>query len=95
MTYYKNWEHDVQLLEQDIPEYDRKLAATMIHEAKSIAKQIEKLAPRIPEQFTIQYLNREMGYFHVKARLPIIQYTPKEFNILTQRVRCLIDCLPV
>ena len=87
MTDYRSGgDHDVPLLERDIPEYDSKLAVTMILEAKSIAEQIKNLAPPIPEQFTIQYLNREMGYFHVKARLPVIQYTPKEFNILTQIV---------
>ena len=85
MTDYRSGgDHDVPLLERDIPEYDSKLTVTMILEAKSIAEQIKKLAPPIPEQFTIQYLNREMGYFHVKAMLPVIQYTPKEFNILTQ-----------
>ena len=67
-----------------IPKYDSKLEVEMILEAKSIAEQIEKLAPPIPEQFTIQYLHHETGYFHVKARLPVIQYTPKEFNILTR-----------
>ena len=85
MTNYRSGgDHDVLLMERDIPEYDNKLAVAMILEAKSIAKQIEELAPPIPEQFTIRLLHHEMAYFHVKARLPVIQYTPKEFNILTQ-----------
>ena len=85
MTNYRSGgDHDVPLLERDIPGYDSELAATTILEAKVITEQIEALAHRIPEQFTIQYLLGRVGYFHVKARLPVIQYTPKEFNILTQ-----------
>ncbi len=88
MTNYRSGgDHDVPLLERDIPEYDNKLAVAMILEAKYIAEQIKELAHTIPEQFTIQYLHHEMAYFHVKAKLPVIQYTPKEFNILTQIVR--------
>ena len=77
MTDYRSRgdDHDVPLLERDIPEYDSKLKVEMILEAKSIAKQIEALAPPIPDQFTLHQI-RGMGYFHVKVKLPVIQYTP-------------------